>query len=235
MESERHFFQMMLLILSLRLAWKDREDYYVGGNMFIYFSETQAKKNDFRGPDVFVVLDTVMKERKSWVDWEEDGKTPDVVIELTSPSTEATDRGEKMRIYSKLLKVYEYFLFDPFTAELEGYRLDLETGGYRPIEPDSKGRLDCRRLGLSLGVVRGVYLGTNTDWLRWFDDQGQILPVGEELAKAETKRALAEARRAEAEAQRAEAEALRAEAEAQRAEVLAERLAEYEEKYGPLD
>ncbi|WP_437604602.1 hypothetical protein WMF20_25545 [Sorangium sp. So ce834] len=35
---------------------KDREDVYVSGNVAIYFSELQAKKNDFRGPDVFVVL-----------------------------------------------------------------------------------------------------------------------------------------------------------------------------------
>jgi len=59
MESERHISQMVSLILSLRLAWKDRTDFYVGGNMSVYFSEPQSRKNDFRGPDVFVVLDTV--------------------------------------------------------------------------------------------------------------------------------------------------------------------------------
>ena len=55
---------------------------FVGANMFLYFSQTQAKKNDFRGPDVFVVMDTTRRERKSWVVWEEDGRVPDVVIEL---------------------------------------------------------------------------------------------------------------------------------------------------------
>jgi hypothetical protein len=28
--------------------------------MFVYYSELQAKSNDFRGPDVFVVLDTYL-------------------------------------------------------------------------------------------------------------------------------------------------------------------------------
>ena len=40
--------------------------------MFLYFSKTQAKNNDFRGPDVFVVMNTSRRERKSWVVWEED-------------------------------------------------------------------------------------------------------------------------------------------------------------------
>jgi len=34
--------------------------------MFVYFSETQAKRNDFRSSDVFVVMDTERRERKSW-------------------------------------------------------------------------------------------------------------------------------------------------------------------------
>jgi Uma2 family endonuclease len=89
---------MVLLVQSLRNGWSDRTDFYVPSSMFMYFSETQARKNDFRGPDVFVVMNTTRRERKSWVVWEEDGKTPDVVIELMSESTEAVDRGEKMRI-----------------------------------------------------------------------------------------------------------------------------------------
>src|SRR5262249_49774065 len=102
MESNRHRQQMTLLIQSLKRAWRDRHDYFVGGDMFVYFSETQTKKNDFRGPDVFVVLDTTDRDRLSWVMWGEGGKLPDVVIELLSDRTRAVDRGEKMRIYSKI-------------------------------------------------------------------------------------------------------------------------------------
>lgn len=130
MESERHRAQMDLLIEALKLFWHDRDDVYVAGNMAIYFSELQAKKNDFRGTDVFVVLDTNRRERKSWVVWQEDGRTPDVVIELLSESTEAVDRGEKMRVYAKLLHVSEYYLFDPFSGALEAYTLDQATRSY---------------------------------------------------------------------------------------------------------
>ena len=105
METERHAKQQAILLSSLELAWDDRRDFYVGGNMFVYYSELQTKKNDFRGPDLFVVLNTTHRERKSWVVWGEDGRTPDVVIELLSETTEDVDRGEKMRIYANLLRV----------------------------------------------------------------------------------------------------------------------------------
>jgi Uma2 family endonuclease len=88
MESERHFAQMRLLVESLQ-SWLDaREDGYIGGNMFVYYSLAQVKNQDFRGPDFFAALGVPKKERKSWVCWEE-GKTPDVVIELLSESTKA--------------------------------------------------------------------------------------------------------------------------------------------------
>ncbi|AUX39213.1 hypothetical protein SOCE26_005960 [Sorangium cellulosum] len=213
MESERHREQMYLLIEVLKLFWQDRDDVYVGGNMAIYFSELQAKKNDFRGPDVFVVLETRKRERKSWVVWQEDGRTPDVVIELLSATTEAVDRGEKMRIYAKLLRVPEYYLFDPFTGVLEAYALDRATQSYERISHEANGDFTSARLRLRLGVRHGIYHGLATDWLRWLDLEGRVLPTGEEQARAAEERA----------------KAAREEAQS-----LAARLAAYENQFGPL-
>jgi Uma2 family endonuclease len=184
METARHRDQMNLLIASLQDAWSDRDDFYVAGNMFIYFSELQAKRNDFRGPDVFVVMDTVKRERKSWVVWEEDGRAPDVVIELTSPSTEHVDRGDKMRIYAKVLHVAEYYLFDPFTGRLEGYELDASTRTYRERTPDEMGRFESHVTGLALGVVPGRYADVDADWLRWMTREGDVVPTGQERESA---------------------------------------------------
>jgi Uma2 family endonuclease len=189
METARHWEQMVLLVSTLKHAWRDREDVYVAGNMFVYFSELQAKKNDFRGPDVFVVMDTVKRERKSWVVWEEDGRAPDVIIELTSPSTEHVDRGDKMRIYAKLLHVAEYYIFDPFSARLEGYELDASTRTYIERTPDERGRLASRVTGLSLGVSRGTSGDITADWLRWFAPDGRLLPTGGEVADSAMARA----------------------------------------------
>ncbi|HEY6723245.1 MAG TPA: Uma2 family endonuclease, partial [Polyangiaceae bacterium] len=126
METSFHHAQGNLLIDSLVYAWNDRHDFYVAGNMFIYFSEHQIKRNDFRGPDVFVVLGTERTPRKSWVTWEEGGKRPDVVFEVISESTESVDRGEKMRLYAAVWRTPFYFIFDPETEQLDGYRLDVD-------------------------------------------------------------------------------------------------------------
>jgi Uma2 family endonuclease len=232
LESARHRQQMEILIQSLDWAWADRRDYYAGGDMFLYFSETQTRKNDFRGPDVFVVLGTDRRERRAWVVWEEDGKAPDVIIELLSESTEQVDRGEKMRVYAKSLKVGEYFLFDPWSGVLEGYALDPLRGRYLRKEVDANGRVHCAQLGLWLGKVKSVLYDVEIDWLRWMDAEGRVLPVPVEAAEAvsrnltvETQRANAETQRANAEAERANAEAERANAEAERADRLAAELA----------
>jgi Uma2 family endonuclease len=41
MESFPHLMQMLLLIACLRRQWRDRSDFFVGGNMTIYFSPIQ--------------------------------------------------------------------------------------------------------------------------------------------------------------------------------------------------
>src|SRR5262245_13658516 len=84
MESTFHDAQDALLKDSLIEAWSERTDFFVGGNMFVYFSERQVRTNDFRGPDLLVVLGVERRARKCWVAWQEDGRLPDVVIEVTS-------------------------------------------------------------------------------------------------------------------------------------------------------
>ncbi|MBI4820252.1 MAG: Uma2 family endonuclease [Deltaproteobacteria bacterium] len=222
-ESKRHRQATILLSEPLELFWATRDDFFVGSNMFVYFSAIQAKRNDFRGPDVFVVLDTDRRERQAWVVWEENGKSPDLVIELLSPSTEADDRGRKRQIYERAMRVGEYFLFDPFTGILEGLRLD-GNGVYRPIPVEPSGRMKSARTGLELGVWVGIYHGTHAPWLRWFTADGSMLPSDEDLkahAAAEAARAQTEAARAEA--ARDEAKAARDEAKAAKDEVAAER------------
>jgi Uma2 family endonuclease len=215
-DSERHGKQQTLLTSSLERAWDARDDFYVGGNMFVYYSQLQTKQNDFRGPDVFVVLDTTRRERKSWVVWGENGRTPDVVIEIVSPSTEAVDRGDKMRIYAQLMRVSSYYLFDPLTGVLEGYRLDQTSRSYVPMAPLPDGDFPCAVLGLRLGVRRGRYQGVEAEWLRWLDAEGRVLPTDEERAEAEA------GLREDAERQARAEVGLREDAERRLAEALAE-------------
>jgi Uma2 family endonuclease len=201
LESNRHRLQMTLLIETLEFAWAGRDDYFVGGNMFLYYSALQAKKYDFRGPDVFVVLGTERRDRKAWVIWEEDGKHPDLVIELTSDTTRAVDYNDKKRIYGSVLGIPEYFIYDPDSGALDGFRLDLHQYPYVAVPPALSGRLPAERLGLELGSWQGSYQGFAGSWLRWFRPDGQLLPTPVEAhAEAERQRAAEAARREEAEA-----------------------------------
>ena len=260
METERHRRQMNLLIESLDYAWRNRDDVFIGGNMFVYYSELQVKKNDFRGPDVFVVLDTVRRERKSWVVWQENGRTPDVVIELVSESTEHIDRGEKMRIYARNMRVGEYYIYDPLSYRLDGFRLNTATCSYEAIEPDADGDLPCAQLGLRLGIRHGRDAHIETNWLRWLDTSGEVLPTKNEAATQradeqtqradeqtqradeqtqradeQTQRADEQTQRADEQTQRANAEAQRADAEARRADAEAKRAQELEARLAELE
>ena len=94
--------QMELLINGLDLWLAQREDGFIGGNMLVYFSLEQVRHQDFKGPDFFAVLGVPKGERKSWVVWEE-GKGPDVVIELLSESTAELDKTTKKQVYSSTL------------------------------------------------------------------------------------------------------------------------------------
>ena len=71
LESYFHVIQLILLLESLELLWKDRTDFFAAGNMTVYFSPRQLETEHFRGPDFFVVLGTERKPRKSWCVWEE--------------------------------------------------------------------------------------------------------------------------------------------------------------------
>lgn len=204
LETERHKLQMDLLIYPLRdwLTRQQREG-YVGGNMFVYFSLAQVRHQDFRGPDVFVVLDVPPGERRSWVVWEE-GKGPDVVIELLSEKTAEQDRGPKKQIYQEQLRVGEYYWFDPFNPdELVG--LGLRCDRYQPMTATDEGYLPCHKLGLLLRRWQGRYAGVDTTWLRWAFSDGALLPTQEESRALEEQRADAEKQRAETEKQRADA------------------------------
>jgi Uma2 family endonuclease len=217
MESNRHRIAMNTLIHSLQQYWSERNDYFVGGNMFIYYSSQQVRNEDFKGPDFFVVLNVPEKPtRKAWIAWEENGRYPDVIIELLSPSTYRKDLGENKEIYQNIFKTKDYFVYNPFEPNsLQGWELD-KNQYYQEKTPNSQGRLWSEVLGLWLGTCPGVIQKENADWLRFYDENGNLVLLPEEAERQEK----------EFERQRAETERQEKEFERQRAERLAAKLRE---------
>ncbi|MGL5033539.1 MAG: Uma2 family endonuclease [Microcystaceae cyanobacterium] len=209
METQRHKWQMDLLIDGLTTWLESRDNGYVNGNMFIYFSQAQIKNQDFRGPDFFAVTGVSKKERKSWVVWEEE-KAPDVVIELLSESTLQEDKTTKKQIYQDKMRVSEYFWYDPFAPDdFAGFA--LKQGLYEPISFNEKGWLDSQCLELTLVRWSGDYRGIEATWLRWASQDGTLFPTAQELAKEAQELAKKAEQRADLAEQRAEllAETLR--------------------------
>lgn len=194
LETNWHRLQMNLLIDSLHWHWRGRTDYFAGGNMFIYFSSKQALNRDYRGPDVFVVKDVDgTKDRDAWLVWEEEGRYPNVIIELSSPSTIAVDLKDKKHLYEKTFRTPEYFCYDPNSQQLRGWRLVGDR--YAPIPADLDETLWSEQIDLWLGCWVGEFNRLTTTWLRLWTPDGDLAPT----------RAEAEALRAEA----AEAEVAR--------------------------
>ncbi len=199
LETELHLRQIMLLLQSLEGLWSQRNDFYAFGNLTIYYSPNQLKSEYFRGPDFFVVLGTERKMRKSWVVWAEEGKYPNLIIEILSTSTAKTDRGLKKEIYQNTFRTPDYFWFDPEAQELKGFH--LVDGQYKEIAENSQGYLWSQQLELYLGVYGGV--------LRFFTQQGELVPTLEEaatIAKQETAEERFKATMAEQEAAEAKQE-----------------------------
>ncbi|UKO99302.1 Uma2 family endonuclease [Nostoc sp. UHCC 0870] len=173
LETELHLRQIILLLQCLEWLWRDRNDFYAVGNLTIYYSPRQKKSEYFRGPDFFVVLGTERKTRKSWVVWEEEGKYPNVILEILSDSTAKTDKGLKKEIYQDTFRTPDYFWFDPHTLEFAGFH--LVDGEYHPLQANAQGYLWSHQLGLYLGVYDGL--------LRFFTRDGQLVPTPEETAE----------------------------------------------------
>jgi Uma2 family endonuclease len=171
-ETETHLRNMLDVISDLTQYFRASADVYVCGNMLMYYVPGNKRKHV--SPDVFVVRGLDKRVRDNYLVWEE-GKAPDFVIELTSASTRREDLETKFKLYRDVLKVEEYFLFDPqsayLTPSMQGYR--LRSGRYVKIRPVN-GRLPSKVLGLYLEKV-----GTE---LRLFDpSSGQRLQRFPEL------------------------------------------------------
>jgi Uma2 family endonuclease len=238
LDSNWHRIQMSLFINVTRQAMAERErtDFFVGANMFVYYSFEQARdiaadpegSKQFRGPDIFFVGGVPARhDRQVWVVWEEGDRYPDVIIELLSPSTMKKDRTVKKALYARTFRTAEYYLYRIETQTLEGFRLAGDN--YQPMTPDARGRFWSGKLGLDLGLWQGRIEEQDATWIRLFDREGRMIPTD---AEAEHQRAEAERQRAEAERRRAEEAEAREEAERQRAETAEAELARLRARFG---
>ena len=228
MESDAHREQMVLLIQLLREHWSSRRDYYVSGNMFVYYDSRDPRKSC--GPDFFLVRGVEPRLRKSWVVWAEGGRYPEVIVELLSESTRGVDLSRKKALYGETFGTPEYYLYDPRSQEFIAWH--WREGAYREAERNAAGQ--------AYSPVMDLYLGVHGDWLRFFTREGDLVVLRQERTEQAEQRAEQAEQRAEQAEQRAEQaeqqteqEKQRAEQERQRAEQAERLLAAYQQRLGP--
>ena len=198
-ETGRHVRLLLDMIETIDWHFRDAPDVHVCGNMFLYYEEGNPRK--VISPDVFMVRGVSKKDLRTYKTWEQQPYL-DFVLELASPSTYTKDFNEKKTIYEKILRVKEYYIYDPY-GEIHpsfiGFR--LVAGSYEEIA-FVDGRLPSETLGLELGERDGVLRLYDPVKDAWFGPGREHAAEAETLASEEA-RARQEA---ESRAQHAEAE-----------------------------
>jgi hypothetical protein len=215
--------QQRLLTEPLYSSWNGEGRPFVAmANVGLFFSPRQPALV----PDALLSLDVQLpediweKSQRSYVLWEY-GKTPEVVIEIVSNRL-GGEADTKMQHYARQGIIY-YVVFDP-QQQLSAIPLRIYTlQGRHYVEAVNTWLPEA---GIGLTLWQGSYEGREETWLRWCNQERQLIPTGAERADAEKQRADGEKQRADGEKQRADTEKQRAEQAEQQAAKLAAKLRE---------
>ncbi|MBD1899657.1 Uma2 family endonuclease [Trichocoleus sp. DQ-A3] len=213
---EFHDLQPQLLSFTFSPPSYPPEQVFSASDLNLYYDVRH--QNWYKRPDWFGVVGVPrlydqQDLRLSYVIWQE-GISPFVVVELLSPGTEKEDLGQttreanqpptKWEVYEQILRVPYYVVFNRYTDQLRAFT--QVSGRYQELDL-TEPRIWIPTLELGLGLWQGEYQGSNRQWLRWYDAQGNWIPTEAEIERQR-------AQQAEQRAQQAE----------QRAEELAQRL-----------
>ncbi|MEY3329047.1 MAG: hypothetical protein RLZZ115_1930, partial [Cyanobacteriota bacterium] len=130
-----------------------------------------------------------------------DGANVVIVMEFLSEadggelSIRSTPPYGKFHFYEQILQVPTYVTYDPYDRSLEVRY--LQDGRYVLHPANDQGRVWIPQLELYLGIWSGGRLQQTMNWLRWWDNSGNLLLWSSEEAIQERQRADQEHQRAE--------------------------------------
>jgi Uma2 family endonuclease len=108
----------------LDLLFKDDPTVFVAGDLLWYPVEGNNKIRV--APDAMVVFGRPKGDRGAYLQWREDGITPQVVFEILSPGNTGMEMTRKLSFYDRY-GVEEYYIYDPNRNELSVW-IDQEDG-----------------------------------------------------------------------------------------------------------
>lgn len=170
--------------------------YCIGQDSGIYWGLTEPPERGAEAPDWFYVpnvpptLNGIV--RRSYVLWQE-YVAPLIVLEFVSGNgTEERDKTPitgKFWVYEQAIRVPFYGIYEVKKASVEMYQ--LVRGHYELLPANERGHYPVEEMGVELGIWQGRYQNLDLPWLRWWDNQGNLLLTGWEqtqLAEARAER-----------------------------------------------
>jgi len=179
-----------LLLSLLALIWANRDDWYFGVDMGVYYNPDEPAIV----PDGFLAIgvkhDTGEKGRLSYLRWAENNIMPILFLEVVS-ETYNSEYEKKLADYQKLGILY-YAIYNPFSGRkgrfknrqrLEVYRL---IDGKYELLPSENNRVWLPEIELALGYENGDHIAWYREWLYWYDESGnRYLTANERAINAE--------------------------------------------------
>ncbi|TPX29002.1 Uma2 family endonuclease [Cylindrospermopsis raciborskii GIHE 2018] len=177
-------------------------DYCIGQDSGIYWRFTEPPEKGVEAPDWFYVPGVPSRLngqlRRSYVLWKEK-VPPFIVIEFASkngkeekdsspppegdeidPETGKQKKAGKFWVYEQAVKIPYYAIFNGFKGTLEVYHLERKR--YKEIKANRRGHYAIPEMGIELGILYDNQKPP-TPWLRWWDNKGNLLLTGNELAE----------------------------------------------------
>lgn len=219
--------QSILLTDSIQSILEKRHpdgSYCIGQDSGIYWRLTDPLEKGAEAPDWFYVPNVPPllkgKPRRSYVLWQEI-MPPLIVLEFVSgDGSEERDKTPwkgKFWVYEQVIRPAFYGIYEVEKPSIELYHLIEDH--YELLPTNERGHFPIHSLGVELGIWQGQYQNLELPWLRWWDDQGNLLFTGHENVELEKQN------REQAQQQLHETQLLLSK-ERERTEALAQRLRE---------
>ena len=169
-----------LLSAVLALIWQNREDWFFGINMGVYYDPAKPAIV----PDGFLSLGVERfvgeQGRLSYVLWDEDGIVPSLVLEVVSKTYNAEYEQKKID-YAEMGVLY-YVVYAPNRQRRRRQRLEVHCLVDGQYVLQSGDIIWMPEIGLGIGRERGTYQGFTREWLYWYDENGNRYKTPEEIA-----------------------------------------------------
>ncbi|MBD2676944.1 MULTISPECIES: Uma2 family endonuclease [Nostoc] len=164
------------------------EQYCIGQDSGIYWRITEPPEKGAEAPDWFYVPHVPPtlngQVRRSYVLWQE-YVAPLIVLEFVSgdgkEERDKTPITGKFWVYEQAIRVPFYGIYEVKKASVEVYQ--LLRGEYQLIPANDRGHYPIEPMGVELGIWQGRYQNLELPWLRWWDDQGNLLQTGWERSQ----------------------------------------------------